>query len=305
VGTGSKYRLPSSGETNVIIWRTNIRGIRPDAPTRQIAFLKISARALFVQCFETGYDRPDERPAAVVWENTVHEVEVLLKTCSRNPKHVYCDHLNSCPWCERTRRLGGEDPFPSVRPVARKQVTPSTPRSTRPAVNTATPVAPNPQPVAPAPKPLTPAPPPAPTKRNRVPLGCLLWIIVIVALSNVQKACSPEHREPGVVPRTPPTSTPPQTPELVPTPEPMPTPVPAPTLAPLPEPTPSAPSPTLSPSFTYRARISQKDHFNSKGQNLRQVPNIKINDILLQNRVNLYRFRSANPEGQPDPYYSN
>jgi hypothetical protein len=67
---------------------------------------------------------------------------------------------------------------------------------------------------------------------------------------------------------------------------------------------PAASLTSLPSSFTYRARLSQKDHFNSAGRDLRQVPNIKVNDILLQDRVNFYRFHLGGPEDQPDPYYS-
>jgi hypothetical protein len=55
--------------------------------------------------------------------------------------------------------------------------------------------------------------------------------------------------------------------------------------------------------FTYRARLSLADHFNSKGRDLRKVPNIKVGDILLQDRVNFYQLHGGDAEDQPDPYY--
>jgi DNA-binding helix-hairpin-helix protein with protein kinase domain len=48
-------------------------------------------------------------------------VEESLLTCAANPQHLYHNHLDKCPWCERTRRLGGRDPFPSLVAIASKQ----------------------------------------------------------------------------------------------------------------------------------------------------------------------------------------
>ena len=49
------------------------------------------------------------------------EAEHSLVTCSKNPQHYYNHHLHSCPWCERTVRLGGRDPFPSPQAVAARE----------------------------------------------------------------------------------------------------------------------------------------------------------------------------------------
>ena len=49
---------------------------------------------------------------ARTWEKALRKVEAALVVCGRNPQHVVGNHLNACPWCQRTNFLGGLDPFP-------------------------------------------------------------------------------------------------------------------------------------------------------------------------------------------------
>jgi DNA-binding helix-hairpin-helix protein with protein kinase domain len=76
---------------------------------------------LFVRCFEDGHSNSKLRPNAQTWLSALTAVEESLVTCAANPQHLYHNHLDKCPWCERTRRLGGRDPFPSVQAIASKQ----------------------------------------------------------------------------------------------------------------------------------------------------------------------------------------
>ena len=80
-----------------------------------------SLQDLFVRCFEDGHDNPRLRPNAQTWLSALAAVEESLLTCAANPQHLYHNHLDKCPWCERTRRLGGRDPFPSLVAIASKQ----------------------------------------------------------------------------------------------------------------------------------------------------------------------------------------
>jgi hypothetical protein len=242
---------------------------RPPPFAPPFSALHPSLQTLFLQCFETGYERPNKRPSALVWEDTIHKAEVLLKTCARNRNHVYCDHLISCPWCERTQRLGGLDPFPSKRPITpKKAIAPPPPKFTKPASN-----------------PVTLAPPPAPATSSRdwksSAGGCLFWIIVIFVWNSVQKACSPQHGT--VVPRAA---------------------IPTPFYEPSPAVTqrPNA-TPYQATLFTYRARLSEEDHFDSDGHDLRLLRNTTPNDILLRNRIRYHTSHQSNPENQWDPDY--
>ncbi|MDF5726954.1 MAG: tetratricopeptide repeat protein [Rhizonema sp. PD38] len=91
----------------------------PIAPAWEI--IHPGLRELFLRCFEEGHNNPLVRPSAQTWLLVLGEAEHSLVTCSKNPQHYYNNHLHSCPWCERTVRLGGRDPFPSPQAVAARE----------------------------------------------------------------------------------------------------------------------------------------------------------------------------------------
>ncbi|MBD2353078.1 tetratricopeptide repeat protein [Tolypothrix sp. FACHB-123] len=91
----------------------------PIAPAWEI--LHPALQELFLRCFEDGHQNPHLRPSAQTWLSAIAEAEDSLVTCSVNPQHNYNNHLHSCPWCERTLRLGGRDPFPSHKAIAAKE----------------------------------------------------------------------------------------------------------------------------------------------------------------------------------------
>ncbi len=62
---------------------------------------------LFIRCFEEGHNNPQMRPTAQTWQSALSEAEHDLVTCSVNSQHRHGKHLSSCPWCERTFKLGG------------------------------------------------------------------------------------------------------------------------------------------------------------------------------------------------------
>jgi DNA-binding helix-hairpin-helix protein with protein kinase domain len=91
----------------------------PISPPWQI--LHPCLQELFIRCFEDGHSNPLLRPSAQTWLSALNQVENSLSSCSINPQHSYSNHLSKCPWCERTLRLGGRDPFPSLQAVAKKE----------------------------------------------------------------------------------------------------------------------------------------------------------------------------------------
>ncbi|MGV3773959.1 MAG: protein kinase domain-containing protein [Verrucomicrobiales bacterium] len=72
---------------------------------------------LFIRCFVDGHRDPNLRPDTTSWQIGLEEAENSLVTCWNNEQHIYGGHLAHCPWCERTKLLGGRDPFPSVKSV--------------------------------------------------------------------------------------------------------------------------------------------------------------------------------------------
>jgi len=91
----------------------------PFAPPFELLYPKL--QQLFIQCFEGGFNHPQVRPDGKTWLMVLKEAEANLMTCSQQPEHRYGNHLDSCPWCDRTEKLGGRDPFPSRIAVQQKQ----------------------------------------------------------------------------------------------------------------------------------------------------------------------------------------
>ena len=91
----------------------------PSAPPFEM--LDAGLRRLFIRCFEDGHADPAARPSALEWRDALTEAEAALIVCGRNAQHRYDLHCAACPWCERTIRLGGRDPFPSPSAVKQGQ----------------------------------------------------------------------------------------------------------------------------------------------------------------------------------------
>jgi serine/threonine protein kinase len=57
--------------------------------------------------------RPVRRPTAKMWLKELERLEQNLAACHKNQFHIYSDHLQKCPWCERSNSLGIEA-FPAM-----------------------------------------------------------------------------------------------------------------------------------------------------------------------------------------------
>jgi DNA-binding helix-hairpin-helix protein with protein kinase domain len=102
----------------------------PAAP--KFGWLHPVLQDLFVRCFCDGHRDPSHRPDAVSWQYGLEEAEAALVSCETNAQHVFSNHLDHCPWCERKELLGGRDPFPSPEAVQRKEHLKPLPRRRRP-----------------------------------------------------------------------------------------------------------------------------------------------------------------------------
>lgn len=92
---------------------------RPMPAAPPLGMLTPQLRQLFIRCFIEGFRNPKARPSAHLWQEALKEAETALRPCAANSQHLFGQHLLECPWCKRTRQLGGRDPFPSL--VAIKQ----------------------------------------------------------------------------------------------------------------------------------------------------------------------------------------
>ncbi len=112
--------------------------ISPSPGAPPIEILPTAIRELFVRAFYQGNRDPSRRPSAGEWQAALHTLGSNLSTCAVNPQHQYANHLNRCPWCERTVLLQGFDPFPSphaqkILPNRPFQTVPNRPFEPRPA----------------------------------------------------------------------------------------------------------------------------------------------------------------------------
>jgi hypothetical protein len=102
---------------------------KPGLPYKPVALappftnLHQDLRDFFLQCFVDGHEKPNRRPTALQWQKRLDELAAKLMVCRKNPQHFYWQQGPECPWCERTHRLGGRDPFPYQEGVSVPLVT--------------------------------------------------------------------------------------------------------------------------------------------------------------------------------------
>ncbi|HVF11478.1 MAG TPA: hypothetical protein VNA87_00170 [Actinomycetota bacterium] len=92
---------------------TRSKGAEPPEFAPDVRILPPNLRKLADRTFVEGHTKPERRPSADDWFKAIGVVGPQLKTCRKNPHHLYGGHLRSCPWCEIASR--GPDPFPSPR----------------------------------------------------------------------------------------------------------------------------------------------------------------------------------------------
>ncbi len=104
---------------------------RPMPAAPPLGLLTPQLRQLFIRCFIEGFRQPQARPSAHAWQEALKESEAALRPCAANSQHLYGQHLAECPWCKRTRQLGGRDPFPSLVAIKQGQHLQRLPRKAR------------------------------------------------------------------------------------------------------------------------------------------------------------------------------
>jgi cellulose biosynthesis protein BcsQ len=78
-----------------------------------LTMLPPSLQQLMWACFVDGHRSPEQRPSAEQWHAALQSTENTLITCTVNDRHRYNNHLDRCPWCERTS-VGIPDPYPPL-----------------------------------------------------------------------------------------------------------------------------------------------------------------------------------------------
>ena len=79
-------------------------------------------RQLFLTCFDRGHYDNKQRPDAMTWYNALDKAsdDSNLTVCTVNSQHIYSNHLNTCPWCDRFKKYR-IDYFPSLHAISSGQ----------------------------------------------------------------------------------------------------------------------------------------------------------------------------------------
>ncbi len=111
---------------------------RPSPSAPEFTWLHPLVQNLLVRCFQDGHEKPRHRPDTPAWQEALETAEKSLTVCRVNEQHVFSNHLDFCPWCQRARQLGGRDPFPSLAAVKRGEHLPPAPKRPPPARSSST-----------------------------------------------------------------------------------------------------------------------------------------------------------------------
>jgi len=116
--SGDKPSVPDLARQG--IWAYQEGGpLTPRPAAIGIDLLSATVRELFRAAFETSVKDPDRRPEAREWYQVLGELEADLRTCSREPSHVYPRfHGEACPWCRHAHRP--PRPTPSQPELSRR-----------------------------------------------------------------------------------------------------------------------------------------------------------------------------------------
>ena len=73
--------------------------LHPRQDATPLAVLPEALQRSFHAAFVDGARHPYDRPPAREWQAELQRLHESLTGCARSPRHLYGDHLTSCPWC--------------------------------------------------------------------------------------------------------------------------------------------------------------------------------------------------------------
>ena len=91
-------------------------GLTIPAYAPEISILPKNIQQYFFRAFVDGNKNPKARPTAEEWYTVLREMKNHLCLCSRNSRHIFSDHLSSCPWCRVNSRMNTVYSKPQPRP---------------------------------------------------------------------------------------------------------------------------------------------------------------------------------------------
>lgn len=112
-GTGEAPSLGRRIKAGHFPYGSGRHSYSPGKHALPFSVLDPSLQALFLLCFEEGYQNPHRRPDAVMWRDALQNAEASLTSCRKNSQHLFGSHLSVCPWCDRSVQQNNIDSFPS------------------------------------------------------------------------------------------------------------------------------------------------------------------------------------------------
>lgn len=91
--------------------------------THQASFMYETLDIKLQNLFDKAFTNGSVRPNATLWKETLSDIETSLKTCSKDPMHLYSSCLNYCPWCEFEKQglfYFGKSPYRNAKRHSRK-----------------------------------------------------------------------------------------------------------------------------------------------------------------------------------------
>lgn len=111
-GTGEAPSLGRRIKAGHFPYGSGRHSYSPGKHALPFSVLDPSLQALFLRCFEEGYQNPHRRPDAVMWRDALQNAEASLTSCRKNSQHLFGSHLSACPWCDRSVQQSNIDSFP-------------------------------------------------------------------------------------------------------------------------------------------------------------------------------------------------
>lgn len=82
------------------------RNVAPPDHAPPFDILHPEIQQLFHRCFVDGHQKPQARPTALEWFETLKRLANRFRQCAVNQNHMFLDHLNTCPWCQIAKSRG-------------------------------------------------------------------------------------------------------------------------------------------------------------------------------------------------------
>lgn len=106
-GSSSKFQPIDNMQNGKCAFFPDSRSSNMDIPryAPDLSSLPDNIQKLFRRAFVAGHSTPSLRPSAEEWYNALEQLEDNLKTCLKDPQHIYYYGAKECPWCKVNEKM--------------------------------------------------------------------------------------------------------------------------------------------------------------------------------------------------------